>query len=36
VLLSALTISALIPMVSLLVFQLTFLRSAGLSGARKG
>jgi multiple sugar transport system permease protein len=36
VLLAALTISALIPMVLFLVFQRTFLRSAGLSGAIKG
>jgi multiple sugar transport system permease protein len=36
VLLAALTISALIPMVLFLVFQRTFLRSAGLSGALKG
>ena len=36
VLLAALTISALIPIVLFLVFQRTFLRSAGLSGALKG
>jgi multiple sugar transport system permease protein len=36
VLLAALTISALIPMVLFLVFQRTFLRGAGLSGALKG
>jgi multiple sugar transport system permease protein len=36
VLLAALTISALIPMVLFLVFQRTFLRSAGLGGALKG
>ncbi|HET6258221.1 carbohydrate ABC transporter permease [Pseudonocardia sp.] len=36
VLLAALMISALIPMVLFLVFQRTFLRSAGLSGALKG
>ncbi|WP_214406766.1 carbohydrate ABC transporter permease, partial [Pseudonocardia lacus] len=36
VLLAALTISALIPVVLFLVFQRTFLRSAGLSGALKG
>lgn len=36
VLLAALTISALIPVVLFLVFQRTFLRSAGLGGAIKG
>jgi multiple sugar transport system permease protein len=36
VLLAALTISALIPVALFLVFQRTFLRSAGLSGALKG
>jgi multiple sugar transport system permease protein len=36
VLLAALTISALIPVVLFLIFQRTFLRSAGLSGALKG
>jgi multiple sugar transport system permease protein len=36
VLLAALTISALIPVALFLVFQRTFLRSAGLSGAIKG
>jgi multiple sugar transport system permease protein len=36
VLLAALTISALIPVVLFLLFQRTFLRSAGLGGALKG
>ncbi|MFC4942304.1 carbohydrate ABC transporter permease [Pseudonocardia sp. GCM10023141] len=36
VLLAALTISALIPVVLFIVFQRTFLRSAGLGGAIKG
>jgi multiple sugar transport system permease protein len=36
VMLAALTISALIPVALFLVFQRTFLRSAGLSGAIKG